>query len=84
MDGGDYPECRLRSYTALTNRPSVSTEQDHKLGRNGICLLEKIQVQEELLRDQGLVEGCVWGQLAEVLKLERRECISNGVAFSPN
>ena len=85
MDEGNYPERRrLQSDTELTNRLSVSTEQDHELGRNGICMSEKTKVQEELLRDQGLVEGCVWGQLAEALKLQTRECISDGVTLSPN
>ena len=85
MDGGDYPECRrLCSDTELMNRPAMSTEQDPELGRNGICLSEKTQVQEELLRDQGLVEGCVWGQRTEAPKLKARQSISDGVAFSPN
>lgn len=72
MDGSDYPECRrLRSDAELVNRTSMSTEQDHELGRNGICLSDKIQVQEELLRDLGLMEGCVRGQLTEVLKQKK-------------
>ena len=84
-DGGDYPECRrIRSDAELRNRPAVSTEQDPELGRNGICLSEKIQVQEELLRDQGLVGGCMWGQLTETLKLKARQSISDGVALSLN
>ena len=84
MNGGDYPECRRSPSDAeLMNRPVMLTEQDPDLGRNGICWSEKIHVQEGLLRDQGLVEGCMWGQLTEELKLKTRQSISDGVALSP-
>ena len=71
METGGCPECRrLRSDAELTNKIFVLMEQGRELDRNGICLSEKIQVQEELLRDPGLMGGCVWGQLTEAPKLK--------------